>query len=102
MRRTILLVLPVLTQCAAPPPAPVLTCPSLPAARPPSHEDPLPPVSATPLALQPGHWDWVRGGYVWASPAWVDRPGPNAPLWLNGFWTPTASGCAWTPGHFLP
>ena len=90
-----------LAGCAPPPPVPQTTCPHIPDSPPARRPDPLPPVSAGRLTLQPGHWNWVDGGYVWEAPAWVPSATPH-PHWLAGFWTPNGGGCAWTPGQFLP
>jgi hypothetical protein len=92
----------LLAGCAAAPPVITqMSCPTIPAARPAAHVAPLPPVSDTPLVLQPAHWDWVDGSYVWDQPEWVVPPWRGASKWRDGFWTPNGGGCAWTPGHFV-
>ena len=102
MRRLLFLLLATLSGCAAPPAGiPQMACPHLPTSAPATRVNPLPPVSTTRLVLQPGHWDWVDGGYVWDQPAWIMPPWPSASKWQDGFWTPNGGGCAWTPGHFV-
>jgi hypothetical protein len=79
---------------------PVMACPTVPAKPVSVSPAPLPPVSATPLTLAPGHWDWTGHDYVWSPPRWVPRLS-NHPMWLDGFWTPNGGACVWTPGHFV-
>lgn len=101
MRRALLL-LPILTGCAAPPRIVQMVCPTLPSKAVTPHPDPLPPISNRAQVMQPGHWNWVDGNYVWEGPAWVLPPHLPPVIWTDGFWTPNGGGCAWTPGHFLP
>ena len=36
----------------------------------------VPPAPAGPRqTLEPGHWNWVDGSYVWSPPQWHPRPG---------------------------
>ncbi len=61
-----------------------------------------PPVSAHPLTLLPGHWDWTGQIFVWSPPRWVDSPAGGSVLWLPGSWSLTPGGCVWNPGRFIP
>ena len=98
-----LLAVLLLAGCMATPPRiPQMACPTLPGAAATPHPDPLPPVSARTLVMQPGHWDWIDGNYVWERPAWILPPHGPPVTWIDGFWTPNGGGCAWTQGHFLP
>jgi len=60
-----------------------------------------PPVSAVPLTLEPGHWNWTGSAFVWSPPRWVTlRPGRV--LWMSGWWTRAADGqCLWNAPHFV-
>lgn len=87
--------------CAASPAPKVAACPTLPSKRLSARPEPLPPVSAQPLTLQPGHWDWADGNYVWTQPEWVPRHDAGVPIWQDGFWTPDGGACVWNPGHFV-
>jgi WXXGXW repeat (2 copies) len=71
-----------------PPPAPV------------AETIPLPPVSATPLIWQPGHWDWTGSAYVWSPGQFVPREG-HGEFWMQGFWERTQSGWVWHPAHWV-
>jgi len=72
-----------------------------PAVPPPVAENvPLPPVSATPLIWQPGHYDWTGTSYVWSPGRWVQRAG-HGTLWQDGYWAQTPSGYAWVPAHWM-
>ncbi len=72
--------------------------PPVPSARP--ELIPKPPVTATPLSWQPGHWDWNGGGYVWQSGEYVPREG-HGDLFMPGYWARTPSGWQWQPAHWL-
>jgi WXXGXW repeat (2 copies) len=61
---------------------------------------PLPPVSATPLIWQPGHYDWTGTSYAWSPGRWVDRAG-HGTLWQDGYWAQTSGGYAWVPPHWM-
>ncbi len=79
-----------------------MACPTLPSKLASPHPDPLPPISNKAMVMQPGHWDWVDGTYVWDGPAWVLPPHPAPVIWVDGSWAQNGGGCAWTQGHFLP
>lgn len=85
----------VLTACAAT--YPVGTPPPVPPAR--AETISLPPVSATPLIWQPGHYDWTGGAYVWTPGHWVERAG-HGTLWQDGYWTYGNGQWNWIPGHW--
>jgi len=70
-----------------PPPAPVV------------ETMPLPPVSASPLIWQPGHWDWNGSGYVWARGQYVPARG-HGNLWVPGWWSRSDAGWVWQPAHW--
>jgi len=70
-----------------PPPATVETVPN-------------PPVSATPLIWQPGHWNWSGSEYVWEPGKYVAREGHGS-LWMPGYWAQTPGGWAWQPPHWM-
>lgn len=102
MHRLLPMLMLLFAGCAAAPAGiQPMACPHLPANPPPLPTAPLPPVSDSKLVREPGHWNWVDGGYVWEQPAWVVPPWPSASRWQDGFWTPNGGGCAWTPGHFI-
>lgn len=71
--------------------------PPVPPAR--SEVIPKPPVSATPLVWQPGHWDWTGSGYAWTAGAYVPRAG-HGTLWQPGYWALSPTGWTWVPGHW--
>jgi hypothetical protein len=74
---------------AAPPPMP-----------PPVVETPpKPPVTITPLVLQPGHWDWTGSSYVWQPSQYVPAEG-HSNLWVPGYWAMANGGWVWQPGHW--
>ena len=58
-----------------------------------------PPVTATPLIWQPGHWDWTGGGYVWQPGQFVPSEG-HGNMWMPGYWAQTDGGWAWQPAHW--
>ncbi len=60
---------------------------------------PKPPVSATQLVWQPGHYEWNGSAYVWYSGAYVQQLGQGQ-LWQPGYWTIGPSGWVWLPGHW--
>jgi WXXGXW repeat (2 copies) len=81
---------PQATASNAPPPVP-----------PPRQEEiPLPPVTATPLIWQPGHWNWNGSGYIWNQGRYVPRAG-HGNLYMPGYWAQTNSGWEWQPPHWL-
>lgn len=86
----------LLTGCATPPaetpPPPV----------PPLQAEviPKPPVTATPLIWQPGHWDWNGAAYVWTPGQYIPRDG-HGNLYMPGYWSKTTQGWAWQPAHWL-
>ncbi len=61
---------------------------------------PKPPVTATPLLWEPGHWDWIGGGYVWRHGRYVARDGRGT-MFQPGWWRQTPSGYEWVPAHWL-
>lgn len=61
---------------------------------------PKPPVSATPLMWQPGHWDWTGSAYVWTPGQYVEATGRGG-TWMQGYWQKTDSGWAWHQGHWM-
>jgi hypothetical protein len=82
----------LLAACAAgpaPPPVPPLM----------TEEPPKPPVTVTPLILQPGHWDWSGSGYVWQPGQYVPNEG-HSNLWLPGYWALGNGGWVWQPAHW--
>ncbi len=98
-----LLTLMLLAGCAAPepPPAPPPACPVVPPARGAMAPLDKPPVSAVPLTLEPGHWDWTGRTFVWSPPRWVTAH-PGGVLWMAGSWTRAADGgCLWNAAHFI-
>jgi hypothetical protein len=98
------LLLAPLAACASLQPAPQAmlrpTCPHIP--KPPDIKRPLPPVSAFPQVLQPGHWDWSDGNYVWTPPQWQARFTKIAPRWVDGHWEANGGACIWHNGRFVP
>ena len=74
------------------------TCPHVPA--PLQAKPPLPPVSAFPQVLQPGHWQWDDGNYVWTPPKWQARFAAKPPAWQDGHWSADGGACVWHNGHF--
>lgn len=83
----------LLAGCAvqsAPPPIPAMTVEVI----------PNPPVSATPIIWQPGHWDWNGAGYVWTPGQYVPNTG-HGNLFMPGWWAQTASGWQWQPAHWM-
>ena len=61
---------------------------------------PNPPVSATPIIWQPGHWDWNGTGYVWTPGQYVPNPG-HGNLFMPGWWAQTSAGWQWQPSHWM-
>ena len=83
----------LLAGCAADvPPAPIPPPPT-------AETVPLPPVSATPLIWQPGHWDWTGTAFIWAPGQFVPRAG-HGEYWMPGFWDRIDSGWIWRPAHW--
>ena len=60
---------------------------------------PNPPVTVTPLILQPGHWDWTGNSYVWQPAQYVPREG-HSDMWMPGYWALSNGGWAWQPAHW--
>jgi hypothetical protein len=74
------------------------TCPHIPA--PPTAKPPLPPVSAFPQILLPGHWEWSDGDYSWTPPHWETRFSTTTPpKWIAGHWEVNGNACIWHNGH---
>jgi hypothetical protein len=61
---------------------------------------PKPPVTATPLIWQPGHWNWNGTGYVWEPGQYVPRDG-HGDMYMPGYWAQTQAGWAWQPPHWM-
>jgi hypothetical protein len=76
-----------------------VTCPHLPS--PPTAKPPLPPVSAFPQVLQPGHWEWEDGNYAWSAPQWQSQFTSKPPQWQPGHWAVNGGACVWHNGHFV-
>jgi hypothetical protein len=91
--------LALLAGCAAEPQAVSMTAPP-PVPPPRSEPIPKPPVTATPLIWQPGHWDWNGAGYVWQPGEYVPREG-HGELYMPGYWAQSPSGWQWQPAHWL-
>ena len=91
--------LALLAGCAAEPQAVSMTAPP-PVPPPRSEPIPKPPVTATPLIWQPGHWDWNGAGYVWQRGEYVPREG-HGELYMPGYWAQSPSGWQWQPAHWL-
>ena len=88
-----LAVLSLLTGCAAP------SAPPPPVPAPLAEAPPKPPVTTTPLLLQPGHWDWTGSSYVWQPAQFVPSEG-HSNMWMPGYWAMTNGGWAWQPAHW--
>jgi hypothetical protein len=74
--------------------------PPMPPPPPPQAETiPNPPVSATPLIWQPGHWDWTGGGYSWVAGQYIPHDGHS--MWMPGYWAESPGGWVWQPAHWL-
>ena len=78
---------------------PRATCPHVPPPR--LDAKPLPPVSAFPQVLQPGHWEWDTSGYVWQPAHWQARLSKHPPHWLDGFWEANGGACVWHNGQYV-
>jgi hypothetical protein len=76
-----------------------ITCPHIPP--PPAGEKPpLPPVSAFPQMLLPGHQEWSDGAYSWIPPHWETRFSTTTPpKWIPGYWEVNSNACIWHNGH---
>ena len=61
---------------------------------------PKPPVSATPLIWQPGHWDWTRSAYVWIPGQYVAQE-DHGNRWMPGYWEKTESGWVWHAARWV-
>lgn len=60
-----------------------------------------PPVTTTPLIWQPGHWDWVGGGYSWVPGTFVPSAG-HGNMWMPGYWAKGEGGdWVWQPAHWM-
>jgi hypothetical protein len=95
-----LLGLSLLGGCAAPGPTTAsYPYPPIPAPRP--EVIPKPPVTATPLLWEPGHWNWTGAGYVWQQGRYVPRGNHNG-MFMPGWWRQDPSGTYhWVPAHWL-
>jgi hypothetical protein len=89
----------LLAGCATEPPTAAMTSPP-PVPLPREEPMPKPPVTATPLIYQPGHWDWNGTGYVWQPGEYVPREG-HGNLYMPGYWAQSAAGWQWQPPHWL-
>jgi hypothetical protein len=59
-----------------------------------------PPVTATPLFWQPGHWDWNGTGYVWAPGVFVAQDG-HSNIFQYGTWAKAPDGTwFWEPARW--
>jgi hypothetical protein len=76
------------------------TAPYPPVPAPQAETIPPPPVSATPLIWQPGHWNWNGSGYVWEPGMYVPQ-GTHSNMFMPGYWQKTPSGWAWQPAHWM-
>jgi len=85
----------LLAACAIVPANPYPPVPPLPA-----ETMPLPPVTATPLIWQPGHWDWTGAGYAWQPGAFVPQTGHSA-QWMPAYWALAGGVWVWQPAHWL-
>ena len=88
----------LLSGCAAQAPSASGPYPQVPPPR--AETIPKPPVTAIPLLWEPGHWDWIGGGYVWRPGRYVPRDG-HGNMFMPGWWRPTGSGYEWVPAHWL-
>jgi hypothetical protein len=62
---------------------------------------PKPPVTATPLVWQPGHWNWNGSGYVWEPGQYVPRDG-HSDMYMPGYWAESPQGgWHWVPAHWM-
>ena len=61
----------------------------------------MPPVSAFPQVLQPGHWEWDTSGYVWLPAHWQAKLSKHPPHWLDGFWEANGGACVWHNGQYV-
>ena len=83
----------ILASCASDnPPAPIPA--------PMAESIPKPPVSATPLIWQPGHWDWTGSAYVWVPGQYVTAES-HGNSWMPGYWEKATSGWVWHPAHWM-
>lgn len=92
-----------LAGCVQPPPTAVVIAnpyPPVPAVPATAGFVPKPPVSATPLIWQPGHWEWTGNAYAWIQGRWVERAG-HGTLWQDGFWSNVNGVWTWIPGHWV-
>ncbi len=87
----------VLAACATRPPG-LNPYPPVPPTR--AEVIPKPPVSATPLTWQPGHYEWNGAGYVWYSGLYVQQAG-HSTTWQPGYWAIERDTWAWQPAHWL-
>ncbi len=98
---------PVIAQIEARPVKPHVTAPYLLHVQCPHVPDPrpgeVPPAPPGPRqTLQPGHWDWVDGSYVWIPAAWHPRPPGPPRTWQDGYWEANGGACVWHNGRTLP
>ncbi len=61
---------------------------------------PKPPVTATPIIWQPGHWDWNGAGYVWTAGQYVPNVG-HGNLYMPGYWARSTAGWQWQSAHWM-
>lgn len=62
---------------------------------------PKPPVTATPLIWQPGHWNWNGSGYTWQQGEYVPRDG-HGDMYMPGHWVEApGGGWNWQPAHWM-
>ncbi len=59
-----------------------------------------PPVSEAALVWQPGHWDWISGGYAWTGGAWVSQAG-HGRVWQFGSWSNATGAWVWNPARWI-
>ena len=78
--------------CASPAPPPPVPAPLAEVA-------PKPPVTTTPLILQPGHWNWTGNSYVWEPAQFVPSEG-HSNMWMTGYWALANGAWVWQPAHW--
>lgn len=100
IRRAALLAMALLplTGCVVGPSVIANPYPAPPPAR--SEMMPKPPVSEEAQIWQPGHWDWIGGGYAWTAGSWVTQAG-HGRHWQEGYWSDRSGAWRWNPAHWL-
>ena len=83
----------LLTGCAAENPPPPIPAPM-------ADTIPKPPVTATPLIWQPGHWDWNGNAYSWVPGQYVAQGG-HSDMWMPAYWEKASSGWVWHSAHWM-